>query len=145
MTFWQKINALVPVKHIIFILCLFSLTIAIHQYDSAEDVKINVGETAVDIRTDRYTMNIPYDMIVELELTDIAEGGTKHSGSDNMVKRYGTWENDVWGTYCICADLDCTVCIVAHLNDGQTFVFSRKSNEDTAAIYDQLLTLLPNR
>ena len=142
MGFWKKFKQLVPLRHIVFILCLFAATITIQLIDSADDVQITIGESAVDIVSDKYKMNIPYEMIETLELMDIVDGGTKISGSDNMVMRYGTWENDTWGTYCICADLDATSCIVAHLNDGQIFVFSQKNNEVTESVYNQILTYL---
>ena len=139
MNFWQKIKALVPIKHILFVLALFAVTMLIFYFDTAEDVKITFAETQVEVKHDRkYSMAIPYDIIEAAQLVELPQGGEKQAGGDNMVVRYGTWVNDTWGQYCICVDLDATLCIEISLNDGRTFVISRKSNEETTAVFEQL-------
>lgn len=139
MNFRQKIKALVPIKHIAFILVLFAVTMLIFYFDTSEDVKITFSETQMDVKHDRkYTMSVPYDIIDSARLTELPEGGKKLAGGDNMVVRYGTWENDTWGEYYICADLDATLCIELTLNDGRTFVISRKNNDETTAVFHQL-------
>lgn len=142
MNFWQKIKALVPLRHIIFVLCLFAVTMVIFYFDSAEDIKVNFNEDAVNVKASSYQLTIPYDMIDSAELVSMEEGGVRLSGNDNMVTRTGNWENEAWGSYYICADLDATNCIVAHLDDGRIFVFSRKNDKETTSIYEELLTYL---
>lgn len=138
MSFWEKVKKLVPLKHVIFVLVLMVATVAIAFYDSAEDIKVSVEAESVTIKAKGYSMNIPYEMIESLELADMPEKGDIISGKDDFVVRTGNWKNDAWGEYHICADLDATKCIVAHLNDGRVFVFSRKSNKETTTIFETL-------
>lgn len=144
MSFWEKIKALVPLKHVVFVLVLTVAMLAIAFVDSAEDIQIAVETESVTIRTKGYTMNIPYEMIEALELVDMPEKGNVISGKDDLVVRFGDWENDTWGQYSVCADLDVTVCIAAHLNDGRTFVFSRKSNQETTEIFESIQPYIAN-
>ena len=143
MNFWQKMKKLIPLRHVIFILILFAVTLVIFYFDSAEDIKVTFGDEALDVKSKSYYLNIPYDMVEQVELAPIVDGGTKVTGGDNMVTRTGVWQNDTWGEYHICADLDCANGIVVYLTDGQIFVFSRKNDTETAAIYEQLLSHLP--
>ena len=139
MGFWKKIKMLVPLKHVMFILFLTAAMLAIAFYDSAEDIKVTIEPESVTIKATGYTMNIPYEMIETMELVDMPDGGSVICGKDDLVVRYGNWENEAWGEYFICADLDATKCIVAHLDDGRIFVFSRKSNTETETIFKGLL------
>ena len=138
MGFWKKIKMLVPLKHVVFILVLMAAMLAIAFYDSAEDIKVTIEPESVTIKATGYTMNIPYEMIESMELADMPKEGTIISGKDDLVVRYGNWENEAWGEYFICADLDATKCIVAHLDDGRVFVFRRKSNQETETIFENL-------
>mgnify|MGYP003447706290 FL=1 len=138
MGFWKKIKMLVPLKHVMFILFMTAAMLAIAFYDSAEDIKVTIEPESVTIKATGYTMNIPYEMIESMELADMPKEGTIISGKDDLVVRYGNWENEAWGEYFICADLDATKCIVAHLDDGRVFVFSRKSNQETETIFENL-------
>lgn len=143
MSFWEKFKKLVPLKHILFVLALFAVTLVIFYFDSSEDIKVTFSEASVTAKASSYQMDIPYDMIESAELVDMEDGGTKITGSDNIVTRLGNWENEAWGEYFICADLDALTCIKVNLDDGRIFIFSRKNDEETASIYQELLTYLP--
>lgn len=142
MSFWQKFKALVPLRHILFLLALFAVTLVIFYFDSSEDIKISFSEESVTAKASNFQMDIPYEMIGSAELVSMEEGGSKITGSDNMVTRLGTWENEAWGEYSICADLDAQNCIKVNLDDGRIFIFSRKNDEETASIYAELLSHL---
>ena len=143
MKFWEKFKALIPLRHVIFILVLFAVTITIFYFDSAEDIKVSFGEDSIDIKASSCHMNIPYDMIDYIELIPMEDGGEKINGSDNLFTLLGSWANETWGQYEICADLDSLNCIMVHLTDGRSFGFSRKNVPATEVIYQQLLTYLP--
>lgn len=143
MSFWEKFKALVPLKHILFVLALFAVTLVIFYFDSSEDIKVAFSEESVTATASSFQMDIPYDMIESAELVSMEDGGTKISGSDNLVTRLGNWENEAWGEYSICADLDALTCIKVNLDDGRIFIFSRKNDEETRTIYEELLTHIP--
>ena len=143
MNFWQKCKQLVSWRHLISGIVFMALAIGLSFIDSADDVKVSFETDAVIIDSKHYDMKIRYDEIGSAELTDIADSGDNIDGTDNMTLRTGNWKNEVWGEYYICADLDCTNCIVLHLTDGSTYVFSRLSNKETEALYKELLAHLP--
>ena len=141
----MKFRDMFSLKYFLFALLILAVMVPFVIIQSNNTVKIDVDETEVFIRSSRYQMLIGYDIIDSLDLQPLAEPGEKTSEDsfDDGVVRYGQWKNDVWGTYSVCADLDVDNCIVAHLNDGRIFVFNRKNNAETEAIYQQLLEKLP--
>lgn len=143
MSFWEKCKRLVSWKHVISAIAFFALAIALSFIDSADDVSVSFEQDSLIVSSKSYKMTVGYHEIENAELTAIADSGENISGSDNLTLRAGRWKNEVWGEYNICADLDCTNCIVLHLNDGSTYVFSRLSNKETENIYQELLTHLP--
>ena len=133
-------------KQLLFVLLLFALLIPVAVWDSNTQVKVKFNEADVSIKTDRYKMSIGYDQIASAELTDLAEPGKDiEDCKDDEIIRTGKWENEIWGEYYINADLDASNCVVLHLTDGRTFVFSCKNNEKTAELYESLLTYLPQK
>ena len=136
MKFWEKFWKLVSKKDLVFVTLIFVAVIVFSFFESANKVKVEFGETAVDVQAPRYSLNIPYEMVESMELAEIAEPGDTDKGRDDMVTRVGLWKNDTWGEYYACIDLQTTQCIVVHLNDGRIFVFSRRSDEETSAIFE---------
>ena len=142
MKFWEKFWKLVSRKDLVFGILLFAVVIAMTVFETYNKVKVDFSDTAVDIRTGKYSMNIPYEMVESVELTALPDAGQVMDGADDMAARTGLWENETWGEYYICADLNSPICIVAHLEDGRTFVFSRRNEEETTRIYEMFLDQL---
>lgn len=130
--YFKKLKYLFKWRDLAFTVLLFTviLTIAFCRAESMMDVTF--GETAVDITTSRYNMNIPYDMVDSIEIGKVDEDDDLVSGVADIALRTGTWTNEVWGEYSACVDVQTDDCIVVHLNDGRIFVFSHKSNETVA-------------
>jgi len=137
----MKFREMFSLKHFLFAVLILAVMIPCVIIQSNNTVKIDLDETEVFIRSSRYRMLIDYNIIESLELTPLAEAGeaVSEDSFDDGVVRYGDWQNDTWGVYSICADLDVKNCIVAHLDDGRTFVFNRKNTSETESIYQQLL------
>ncbi len=131
-------------KHILFALFLFVVLIPIAMWDSATQVTTEFLETAVSIRSDKFRISVEYQQIESAELVPLADAGepTEERWTDNNIIRTGYWYNDTWGDYCIVADLDVDTCIVLHLTDGRTFVFSQKDEKTTEELYNTLLLYL---
>lgn len=139
MKFWEKFWKLVSRKDLVFGILLFAIVIVMTVFETYNKVKVDFSETAVDIRTSKYSMNIPYDMVKSVEMAALPDAGQVIDGADDMAARTGLWENETWGEYYICADLNSPTCIVTHLNDGRIFVFSRRNEEETAQIHELFL------
>ena len=143
MKFWQSFSKSSMKRQFLFGLFLFAVMIPIAVLDSNTQVKVNFYDTDVYIKSDKYTMSVPYDIIEAAELVPMAEPGERVENSyDNDVLRAGVWYNEAWGEYHIAADLDTSNCIVLHLDDGRTFVFSCKSDKKTTSLYEELQTHL---
>jgi hypothetical protein len=141
MKFWQSFSKSAMKRQFLFGLFLFAVMLPIAILDSNTQVKVSFYDTDVYIKSDKYTMSIPYGIIESAELTAMAEPGERVENSyDNDVLRAGVWHNDAWGEYHIAADLDTSNCIVVHLDDGRTFVFSCKNDTKTEKIFNELQT-----
>lgn len=132
------------VRYLVFGLILFAVVIGLSMVESNYKVQESFDDTSVTIKSKRYSMNVPYDLIAEAELTAMPERGDVVDGSDDMTVRTGVWNNELWGEYYVCADPDSTNCVAMHLTDGRIFVFSLKNDETTAAAYETLLSHLEN-
>lgn len=142
MKFWEKFWKLVSKKDLIFVSLIFLVVIILSFVESANKVTVTFGEAAVDIAAPRYTMNVPYEMVEGIELVEIAEAGENVEGRDDMITRTGRWVNEIWGEYYACLDLQTSRCILIHLDDGRIFAFSRRSDEETASIYETFQSYL---
>lgn len=130
-------------KQIVFALVIVAMFIGFALWDSVTQVKLTFEDTSVTVKCDKYSMNIPYDMVESAELAQLAEAGEELAdGADDETMRSGHWKNDTWGEYFACVDLEATDCILVHLNDGRLFVFSRRDNEATAEDFATLQTYL---
>jgi len=128
--FWQVVSK----KDLIFGLVILALTVLISLKPSNK-VRVQFEETAVDIKTTKYAMNIPYDMVDSIALVDKPELGTQIDGYNDNIVAYGIWENDVWGEYTACIEVYTDNCITINLTDGRLFVISRRDNEETAKVF----------
>ena len=141
----MKFRDFFSLKHILFAVFVMAVMIPFAIAQGNNTVKVNVNEKQVLARSSRYQMLVDYEIIDSIELMPLADAGEKRSDDsyDDGIVRYGDWENDTWGAYSVCADVDVETCIVLHLNDGRTFVFNRKDPQETETIYQQLLAKLP--
>lgn len=136
--YWKMIST----KDFAFGIIIFALVIVISIVQPSNKVLVEFGETAADVKSSRYTMNIPYEMVASIELVDKPDMGTAKDGHDDMILMTGTWVNDTWGKYEMCTEIATDNCIVIHLTDGQIFVISRRDNEETAKVYQEFQTHL---
>ena len=140
MKFWKSFSKKAVLRQFFFVLALFALLIPIALWDSGTQVKVRFYEDEVNVKSDRYTMVVRYDLIESAELTELAEPGEKvQDGFDNDIVVTGTWRNDVWGEYSINADPDTSVCVKMTLTDGRIFVFSCKDDVTTEDLYKTLM------
>lgn len=133
MKFWQSIST----KDFGFGVILFALVIAVSILQPSNKIVAEFDEDAVDIKAAKFAMNIPYDMVADLELVDKPDMGKPLAGRDDMILQTGQWENDTWGEYYACVEIATDNCIVIHLTDGQIFVVSRRDNAETEKLFSE--------
>lgn len=141
MKFWKSFSKSTVKRQLLFGLFLFAIMIPIAILDSNTQVKVSFYDTSVFIKSDKYSMDVPYEQIESAALEAMADPGERVDYSyDNDVLRAGVWNNEAWGEYHIVADLDTSCCVVLHLDDGRIFVFSCKDDAKTEKLYTELLT-----
>lgn len=130
--YFAKLKFLFKWRDLAFTLMLFAIILLIAFCRAETMMDVTFSEDAVDVVTDRYSMNIPYDMVESIELGKINEDDEIINGVADIALRSGVWHNEQWGEYTACMDVQTDDCIVVHLNDGRIFVFSHESNETVA-------------
>ena len=125
-----------------FGIVIFALVILISIFQPSNKILVEFSEESVDVKSARYAMNIPYDMIADLSLEEKPDMGEEVDGHDDMILQTGVWENEAWGEYTACVEIATDNCIVLNLTDGQTFVISRRDNEETQTVFAELQTHL---
>lgn len=125
-------------RYTVFGLCLFLVVIGFSMVESHFRIDVALNDTEIVVNSNRYNMQVQYDLIASAELVEMPDRGERVDGKDETSIRYGIWTNDTWGEYVVIAIPNATNCIVMHLNDGRTFVFNARSNDYTAELYAQL-------
>lgn len=139
----MKFRDFFSLKQILFTVLVLAVFIVLGVLDSGRQVKVSFDDTVVKVRSDYYQLEIPYEMIASAELEQLSEAGREVENCvDDKIVRTGCWENDAWGQYYICADMDVQNCVVVRLDDGRVFVFSRKNETETEKLYQTLQTYL---
>ena len=139
----MKFRDYFSLKHILFAVVLMALMVLLAINQSVNTVKVYFESTEIQVLSAKYSLAIPYDMIVSAQLVDLPfEGERVTSAYDDETLRAGVWNNETWGEYHIVADLDAKNCIEVRLTDGRIFVFSHKDNATTEADYQTLTSYL---
>jgi len=126
-------------RDLAFTVLLFTLILGIAFCRGQNLVNVTFGDTAVDVVGNRYSMNIPYDMVEGVELAVYGKDDDVISAREDLALRTGQWYSEVWGEYSACIDLQTKTCVLVHLNDGRCFAFSTTSDEVTQQTYETLL------
>ena len=142
--FFAKLKYLFRWRDVAFAVVLLTLTLTLAYCKADSMMEVTFGNEALDVVTDRYTLNVPYDMVDHIEVAayDSKDEAVKGKGKDDMALRTGIWVNEIWGEYYACIDRQTDTCILIHLNDGRLFAFSHKSDDNVQAEYEEFLTHL---
>ena len=82
-----------------------------------------------------------YAEITALDLVKHPNYGECLSGKKTSSWIYGTWKNDEWDTYTLCASAATSLCIVMQTQQ-ETIVISYESDEITSALFHSLKELI---
>ena len=127
--YFAKLKYLFKWRDLAFTLLLFALILTVAFCRAEDMITVNYGEKAVDVMTNRYSLNIPYDMIESVQIGDVAEDDEIIKGKGDIALLTGHCTNKDWGEYYGIIDRQTSKCVLIHLNDGRLFVFSHQSDE----------------
>ena len=127
--YFAKLKYLFKWRDLLFAVLLFTLILSVAFCRAEDMITVTYGETAVDVMTNRYSMNIPYDMIKSVQVGEVDEDDEIIKGKGDIALLTGHCTNKEWGEYYGIIDRQTSKCVLIYLNDGRLFVFSHKSDE----------------
>lgn len=127
--YFAKLKYLFKWRDLAFTVLLFTLILTVAFCRAEDMIQVNFGEDALDVTTNRYSMNVPYEMIESVEVGVLDKDDEIIEGKGDIALRTGHCTNKDWGEYYCVLDLQTSKCILIHLNDGRIFAFSHKSDE----------------
>jgi len=140
--YFAKLKYLFKWRDLAFTLLLFTLILTVAFCRAEDMIQVNFGEEALDVVTNRYSLNIPYDMIESVEIGDLDKNDEIIKGKGDIALRTGHCTNKEWGEYYGIMDLQTRTCVVIRLNDGRIFAFSHQSDEKVQQDCEMLLSHL---
>ena len=135
---FTKLKYLFRWRDLAFTVLLFALVFGIAFCKGQDVVQVTFGDTALDVVGNRYSMNIPYDLVQSVRLENVSKDDDVINAREDLALRTGHWRSDSWGEYFACIDLQTKTCVLVHLNDGRYFAFSTTSDEVTQQICETL-------
>ena len=88
-----------------------------------------------------FAVTVSYEDILSVSQTDSLEIGTRLEGLSTDSCRFGTWENESYGSYTLCAVPSISNYIVLETREGMV-AFNYESADTTSRLYAALLDLL---
>ena len=140
--YFAKLKYLFKWRDLAFTLLLFTLILTVAFCRAEDMIQVTFGEEALDVVTNRYTMNVPYEMIESVEVGVLDKDDEIIEGKGDIALRTGHCTNKDWGEYYGIIDLQTSKCVMIHLNNGQLFVFSHKSDEKVLEDFNTLQSYL---
>ena len=140
--YFAKLKYLFKWRDLLFAVLLFTLILTVAFCRAEDMITVNYGEKAVDVMTNRYSMNIPYDMIESVQIGDVDEDDEIIKGKGDIALLTGHCTNKNWGEYYGIIDRQTDKCVLVRLNDGRLFVYSHQSDEKVQQDYENLLSRL---
>lgn len=93
----------------------------------------------------KFSFTVTYDQIEALELVELADPGTMRSGGENRSYYWGSWENEAWGAYTLCAYKKFDTAILLTARNGEHLVFNYQDSDTTASMLQMFQELLAHR
>lgn len=109
-------------------------------------IHLDFGDTALTITgPQKDTCTVDYQNILSLDILSLEDPGAAVSGSENDDYRWGTWENETFGTYSLFAAKSVTQHILITTEDGSYIVFNYDDDATTVSILDMFTQLLASK
>ena len=140
--YFAKLKYLFKWRDLAFTVLLFALILTVAFCRAEGMIQVTFGEEALDVVTNRYSMNVPYEMIESVEIGVLDKDDEIIEGKGDIALRTGHCTNKDWGEYYGIIDLQTSKCVLIHLNDGRIFAFSHKSDEKVQEDFNALQSYL---
>lgn len=133
-------------KNLIWFIIIIAAFVIVTQLRGSSGIYLDFGDDVLTVSAPNdFSHTIPYDNIVKLELVELTNVGTAVSGDENRKYYWGTWENDTWGQYTLCASKKINNAILITTTNKDFLVFNYESKETTEAMLKMFTELLENQ
>ena len=110
------------------------------------DTTPDFGDDALTVSgPQKFSFTVDYDQIADLELVELTDPGALISGGENRSYYWGSWENDAWGAYTLCAAKKIDTAILLTTRDGEYLVFNYQDGDTTQSMLQMFRELLEHR
>lgn len=93
----------------------------------------------------KFSFTVDYDQVADLELVELTDPGTLLSGGENRSYFWGSWENEAWGAYTLCASKKADTAIRLTTREGESLVFNYQDDDTTKSMLQMFTDLLAHR
>ena len=132
-------------KNLALIILILALVLFYVFSGGSVGISLDFGENELTLSASNYDWRIPYGEIESLELTDLPELGTVIDGSEKRTLCCGTWENEAFGEYTLCANPRIGNCIVIRMKSGDVYVMNYENSDSTKQLHQMFTDLLRNK
>lgn len=104
---------------------------------------LDFGEEKLTVTApENYTYVVDYNDINTIELVNKFDPGTMVSGGETRKYQWGTWKNEVWGEYSLCASKQIDSILLISHSDGELLAVNFESTETTTSLLELFNDLL---
>lgn len=130
-------------KNILLVLALCVGFTVMSLFSRGNGIGLDFGEDSLTVTgPEKYQFTIAYSRISVLELVELTDAGEPAAGEENKNYRWGSWSNEAWQDYSLCAAKKADQCILIAAEDGSCFVFNYLDDATTQQVYSMFSELL---
>lgn len=132
-------------KNLVWLIVIIAAFTIFSMARGGTSVYLDFGEEQLNVTApENYTYTVDYDDIANMELIEEFDPGTMISGDETRKYRWGTWKNDTWGEYTLCASKKIDNALVISLSNGETLVINYESEDTTFSLLGLIDDLIEN-
>ena len=132
-------------KNLALIVLILALVLFYIFSGGSVGISLDFGENELILSASSYDWRIPYGEIESLELTDLPELGAAIDGSEKRTLCCGTWQNEAFGKYTLCANPRIGNCIVIRMKSGDVYVMNYENSDSTGQLHQMFTDLLRSK
>lgn len=132
-------------KNLALVILILALVLFYVFSGGSVGISLDFGENELTISASNYDWIIPYNQIESLELTGLPDPGTVIDGSEKRNLCCGTWKNNTFGEYTLCADPRIEACIVIRMKSGDVYVINYENSDSTEQLHQMFTELLRSK
>lgn len=134
------------IKNFLWIILVLVAFFAFSALRGGTAMYLDFGEDAVVATApEHFSHTVNYDAITNLELVDEFDPGTMISGGETRKLYWGTWKNDIWGEYTLCASKKIDNALLVTSSNGELLVLNYENEKTTEALLTLFSDLVANR